>query len=74
MKGMFKTFKNTAVCILLAAIMMTGCSASEKDSIGNVAVENGWFYRISDTPMVYDKDTHIMYCLLYTSPSPRDTR
>lgn len=38
---MFKTFKNTAVCILLAAIMLTGCSASVKDSVGNVAVENG---------------------------------
>lgn len=62
---MFKTFKNTAVCVLLAAIMLTGCSTSVKDSVGNVAVENGWFYRISDTPMVYDKDTHIMYYLFY---------
>lgn len=61
---MFKTFKNTAICILLAAIILTGCSASVKeDSVGNVAVENGWFYRISDTTMVYDKDTHIMYYL-----------
>lgn len=60
---MFKTFKNTAVCVLLAAIILTGCSTSVKDSVGNVAVENGWFYRISDTPMVYDKDTHVMYYL-----------
>lgn len=60
---MFKTFKNTAVFVLLAAIILTGCSTSVKDSVGNVAVENGWFYRISDTPMVYDKDTHIMYYL-----------
>ena len=60
---MFRTFKNTAVCVLLAAIILTGCSASVKDSVGNVAVENGWFYRISDTPMVYDKDTRIMYYL-----------
>lgn len=60
---MFKTFKNTAVCVLLATIILTGCSASVKDSVGNVAVENGWFYRISDTPMVYDKDTRIMYYL-----------
>lgn len=55
---MFKTFKNTAVCVFLAAIILTGCSTSVKDS-----VENGWFYRIGDTPMVYDKDTHIMYYL-----------
>lgn len=58
---MFKTSKNTAVCVLLAAIMLTGCSASVKDSVENVAAENNWFYRISDTPMVYDKDTHVMY-------------
>ena len=62
-KGMFKIIKNTAICVFLAAIMLTGCSASVKDSVGNVAVENGWFYRISDTPMVYDKDTRIMYYL-----------
>lgn len=62
-KSMFKTFKNTAVCVLLAAIMLTGCSTSVKNSVGNVAVENDWFYRISDTPMVYDKDTRIMYYL-----------
>lgn len=64
---MFKTFKNTAVCVLLAAVMLTGCNASVKDPVGNVAIENGWFYRISDTPMVYDKDTHIMYYLFYRS-------
>lgn len=64
---MFKTFKNTAVCILLASIILTGCSTSVKDSVGNVAVENGWFYRINDTPMVYDKDTHIMYYLFCRS-------
>ena len=58
---MFKTFKNTAVCVLLAAIMLTGCSTSVKDSVGNVAKENDWFYRIGDTPVVYDKDTHVMY-------------
>ena len=34
-----------------------------KDSVGNVTVANDWFYRIGDTPMVYDKDTHIMYYL-----------
>lgn len=62
---MFKTFKNTAICVLLAAIILTGCSTSVKNSVGNVAVENGWFYRINDTPMVYDKDTHIMYYLFY---------
>lgn len=60
---MFKIFKNTAVCVLLAAIMLTGCSTSVKDSVENVAAENNWFYRISDTPMVYDKDTHVMYYL-----------
>lgn len=60
---MFKTFKNTAVCVLLAAIMLTGCSTRVKNSVGNVTVANGWFYRIGDTPMVYDKDTHIMYYL-----------
>lgn len=60
---MFKIFKNTAVSVLLAAIMLTGCSTSVKDSVENVAAENNWFYRISDTPMVYDKDTHVMYYL-----------
>lgn len=60
---MFKIFKNTAVCVLLAAIMLTGCSTSVKDPVENVAAENNWFYRISDTPMVYDKDTHVMYYL-----------
>lgn len=60
---MFKTFKNTAVCLLLAAILLTGCATNVEDSVGNVAVENGWFYRINDTPMVYDKDTRIMYYL-----------
>lgn len=64
---MFKTFKNTAVCVLLAAIMLTGCSTSVKDSVENVAKENGWFYRIGDTPMVYDKDTHVMYYLFSKS-------
>lgn len=68
---MFKTFKNTAVCVLLAASMLTGCSTSVKDSVGNVAVENDWFYRISDTPMVYDKDTHIMYYLFYKGATNR---
>ena len=62
-KGMFKIFKNSAVCILLATIILTGCSTRVKDSVGNVTVANGWFYRIGDTPMVYDKDTHIMYYL-----------
>lgn len=37
---MFKIFKNTAVCVLLAAIMLTGCSTSVKDSVENVAAEN----------------------------------
>lgn len=60
---MFKIFKNTAVCVLLAAIILTGCSTRAKDSVGNVTVANDWFYRIGDTPMVYDKDTHIMYYL-----------
>lgn len=64
---MFKTFKNTVVCALLAAVMLTGCNASVKDSVGNVAKENGWFYRIGDTPMVYDKDTHVMYYLFSKS-------
>ena len=64
---MFKTFKNTVVCVLLAAVMLTGCNASAKDSVGNVAKENGWFYRIGDTPMVYDKDTHVMYYLFSKS-------
>ena len=64
---MFKTFKNAAVCVLLAAIILTGCSTSVKDSVGNVAKENGWFYRIGDTPMVYDKDTHVMYYLFSKS-------
>ena len=54
---MFKTFKNTAVCVLLAAIILTGCSTSVKDS----------FYRIGDTPVVYDKDTHVMYYLFSKS-------
>lgn len=66
---MFKTFKNTVVCVLITAIILTGCSASVKDSVGNAAVENGWFYRISDTPMVYDKDTRIVYYLFYRSTS-----
>ena len=64
---MFKTFKNTAVCVFLATIMLTGCSTSVKDSVGDVAKENGWFYRIGDTPMVYDKDTHVMYYLFSKS-------
>lgn len=67
---MFKTFKNTAMYVLLAAIILTGCSTSVKDSIdsvGNISVENGWFYRINDTLMVYDKDTHIMYYLFSES-------
>ena len=63
---MFKIFKNTAVCVLLAAIRLTGCSTSVEGSVGNSAVvEDDWFYRISDTPMIYDKDTHIMYYLFY---------
>lgn len=70
---MFKTFKNTAVCVLLVAIILIGCSTSVKDSVGNVTIEDGWFYRIGGTPMVYDKDTHIMYYLFrkgagYMSP------
>lgn len=66
---MFKTFKNAVVCIFLATIMLTGCSTSVKDLVGNVAVENGWFYRIGDTPMVYDKDTYVMYYLFYRGAS-----
>jgi len=57
-KGMFKIFKNTAVCVLLVAIILTGCSTKVKDSVGNVTVANDWFYRIGDTPMVYDKEVH----------------
>ena len=68
---MFKTFKNTAVCVLLSAIILTGCSTSVKDSVGNVSKENGWFYRIGDTPMVYDKDTHVMYYLFSKSGGRR---
>lgn len=29
--------------------------------------ENDWFYRIGDTPVVYDKDTHVMYYLFSKS-------
>lgn len=64
---MFKTFKNTAVCVLLAAIMLTGCGAKVEGSVNSVAEENSWFYRIGDTPMVYDKDTHIIYYLFSKS-------
>lgn len=64
---MFKTFKNTAVCLLLAAILLTGCATNVEDSVVEIARENSWFYRISDTPMVYDKDTHIMYYLFSKS-------
>ena len=60
-KSMFKTFKNTAVYVLLAAIMLTGCSTSVKNSVGNVTGDFNWCYQIRDTPLVYDKDTKIMY-------------
>lgn len=64
---MFKAFKNTAVCVLLAAIMLTGCGAKVEGSVNSVAEENSLFYRIGDTPMVYDKDTHVMYYLFSKS-------
>lgn len=58
---MFKTFKNTAVCVLLAAIMLTGCSY-KTDANGNVETGDfNWYYQIRNTPLVYDKDTKIMY-------------
>lgn len=57
---MFKTFKNTAVCVLLAAIMLTGCS--DTDTYGNETVdEYKYFYRLGNSPIVYERDTRIMY-------------
>ena len=48
---MFKAFKNTAVCVLLAAIMLTGCSC-ETDTNGNVETGDfNWCYQIRDTPL-----------------------
>lgn len=47
---MFKTFKNTAVCVLLAAIMLTGCS--DTDIYGNETVdEYKYFYRLGNSPI-----------------------
>lgn len=61
---MFKTFKNTAICVLLAAIMLTGCS--DTDTYGNKTVdEYKYFYRLGNSPIVYERDTKIMYYMIY---------
>ena len=50
---MFKTFKKTAVCVLLAAIMLTGCS--DTDTYGNETVDKyKYFYRLGNSSIVYE--------------------
>ena len=61
---MFKPFKNAAVCEYLAAIMLTGCS--DTDTYGNETVdEYKYFYRLGNSPIVYERDTKIMYYMIY---------
>ncbi len=61
---MFKAFKNAAVCVFLAAIMLTGCS--DTDTYGNETVdEYKYFYRLGNSPIVYERDTKIMYYMIY---------
>ena len=61
---MFKIFKNVAVCVFLAAIMLTGCS--DTDTYGNETVdEYKYFYRLGNSPIVYERDTKIMYYMIY---------
>ena len=60
---MFKTFKNTAVCVFLATIMLTGCS--DTDTYGNETVDKyKYFYRLGNSPIVYERDTKIMYYMI----------
>ena len=57
---MLKKFEKVVVYVFLAAIILTGCS--QTDANGNKSVDDrAWFYRIGDTPLVYEKNTKIMY-------------
>lgn len=61
---MLKRFEKIAICVFLAALMLTGCSTKIKDTSGSTAIDSdGWFFRINDTPMVYNRETRIMYYL-----------
>ena len=57
------------VCIFLAALILTGCGMNYLISTPTVD-DSSWFYKIEDTPLVYDKDTRIVY-YLFSSKSNR---
>ena len=80
-----KKFIALLLCGILTATALTGCGSSSAGSEnGEVIVYNWGEYIDPDTITMFEKETgikvvydefetnEIMYCLLYTSPSPRD--
>lgn len=50
--------KLASVCLI--GFLLIGCNKTDID--GNIAVgDYDWFYRIGNSPIVYEKDTKIMY-------------
>lgn len=58
---MLKRFEKIVICMFLAVFMLVGCSP-QTDTNGNMETGDfNWCYQIRNTPLVYDKDTKIMY-------------
>ena len=61
---MLKRFEKIIICVFLAVIMLTGCS--DTDANGNETVDDfKYFYRLGNSPIVYERDTKIMYYMIY---------
>lgn len=61
MKNFLNNMVLTVVLVVTVALTLTGCEVPV-DSMGNEPVGTyDWFYRIGESPMVYAKDTHVVY-------------
>ena len=79
-----KSKKRTIGIIIVVIVVLLGFASSlliyknklSSDNINNdLNKENvlkNYFYVTEEENIVYDSINHIKYCLLYTSPSPRD--
>lgn len=59
------TFSAVIITVITAIVIIAGVSVlsySSKNTEGDKSADvYDWFYRISDTPMVYEKNTRVMY-------------
>lgn len=61
MKKFLNNMVLTAALVMAVAFILAGCGVST-DEYGNKSTEDTkYYYRIGDTPMIYVKDTKVIY-------------